>query len=307
MVVGDMMLDHYIWGSAHRISPEAPVPVVHVERDTYSGGGAANVAFNVVAMGAACEVCGWLGEDTAGNTLGTLLKKHGVIFDRRFRGQGPLTIQKTRIMVQQQQIGRVDREAPLTAYTFNTPYKIEVLEEKVATADALIFSDYGKGVISTELVKRLQTTAQGMGCLVAMDPKPLRSLEYQGVDLLTPNREEALLMARMEATPQEPFPEKAVCHHIWDKYRPRLLVVTLGAEGMLISKEGRVVQHVPTSAREVFDVSGAGDTVIAALTLALRAGAALEEAADFANVAAGIVVGKLGTAAVSKEEILAYQ
>ena len=307
MVVGDMMLDHYIWGSAYRVSPEAPVPIIHVEQDTYSGGGAANVAFNIVAMGATCETYGWLGKDSAGRQLGRLLKKQSVAFDKNFFSEGAPTIQKTRIMVKQQQVGRVDREAAPEAYRLTEPSKMQILEERAAAADALIFSDYGKGVISTELVRRLQAINQKNGGFVAMDPKPLRLLKHQEMDLLTPNREESLLLAQITATPQETFPEEAVCKRIWEKYRPRLLVVTLGAEGMLLSQKGHIIERVPTSAREVFDVSGAGDTVIAALTLGLKAGAVLEEAANLANVAAGIVVGKLGTAAVSKAEILAYQ
>lgn len=307
LVIGDLMLDHYIWGDAHRISPEAPVPVVHVQRDTYSAGGAANVALNLVSMGARSEICGWIGCDQAGQKLVDVLSSLGVIFDPRFRKEGVRTIQKTRIMVQHHQLGRIDREAPAPEYAIDTESILNILEQKIKEADALILSDYGKGTISSPLVVHLQRISQRHRCLVALDPQPKRFLEYHGIGLLTPNREEALLMAKVQALPRDPFPAEVVCQKIWQQYRPKLLVITLGPEGMLISVEGQVTRRVPTVAREVFDVSGAGDTVIAALTAALAAGAGLEDAADLANRAAGIVVGKLGTATVSPTELLTYK
>ena len=306
LVIGDIMLDHYIWGDAHRISPEAPVPVVHVQKDTYSAGGAANVALNLVSMGACAEVCGWIGRDEAGRKLTDLLAKNGVVFDPQFYLEGLTTIQKTRIMVQHHQLGRVDREALATEYCFDKETLRNTLESKIREADALIFSDYGKGVISKSLVARLQEISSRHGFLVSLDPQPKHFIQHQGIDLITPNREEALLMAQVQALPREPFPAEEVCRKIWEEYRPKSLVITLGAEGMLVSMEGRILRRVPTVAREVFDVSGAGDTVIAALTAALAAGASLEEAADLANRAAGIVVGKLGTATTSPEELLSY-
>ncbi len=306
LVVGDLMLDHYLWGDATRISPEAPVPVVAQYRDSYTAGGAANVAMNLAALGAPVELFGWCGQDTAGDQLASVLAGQGITFSPDWQAEGVPTIQKTRVMVRQQQLCRIDREAHRDQYAFDTDACLKALESKMAAAKAIIISDYAKGVVTEKLVSRLLELRESTGCLIALDPKPKRKLDAKGVDLMTPNRDESLQMAGVNADPHDPFPEAEVCQGIWEQYAPRHLVVTLGADGMLVCDEGKVAHRIPTVAREVFDVSGAGDTVIATLTLALAAGAEIEEAAHLANAAAGLAIGKLGTATVTPQEILDY-
>lgn len=306
IVVGDLMLDHYLWGDATRISPEAPVPVVAQHKDSYTTGGAANVAMNLAALGAPVELFGWAGRDIAGDTLAGLLEQNHITFANDWRTDAAPTIQKTRVMVRQQQLCRIDREARRSDYAFDSESCLVALEKKMGAAKAIIVSDYAKGVVTEKLLTRLLEFRQAGGCLIALDPKPKRKLDVKGVDLITPNRDESLQMAGISIDPHDPFPEAEVCRGIHENFAPHHLVVTLGADGMLVCDEGEVAHRIPTVAREVFDVSGAGDTVIATLTLALAAGATIEEAAHLANNAAGIAIGKLGTATVTPQEILDY-
>ncbi len=306
LVIGDLMLDHYIWGDADRISPEAPVPVVHVQRDTYVAGGAANVAVNIARLGAYAECCGSMGVDDVAEKLKTLIREHCVAFDERFQQPNIPTILKSRIIVRQQQLARLDREFPPSAYQLNDVTAWPLLAEKIDSADAVILSDYAKGVLTDALIGQVLDHAHEKGKLVTLDPKPKRKLRYRDVDLMTPNRDESLQLSGVEWEHGKDFPAEAVCRSIWEKYAPRNLIVTMGAQGMLVSREGKIIKSIPTFAREVFDVSGAGDTVIATLTVALAAGASIEDAAHLANYAAGVVVGKLGTATASPEEILSF-
>lgn len=306
LVVGDAMLDHYVWGDATRVSPEAPVPVVRVENDSYAAGGAANVALNAAALGTQAILCGWIGEDEAGERLAAVLEQHGVKFDEAFRSSDRGTICKARIMARNQQLCRVDRELAPEAYALDSERDFEALEAQLAGADAVILSDYGKGFVDGALIDRMLNKRSSSTTIVALDPKPRRCLRHEGVDLLTPNRTEALELAGLDKEEGGAFPAEKVCAAIHEQYSPRYLAITLGAEGMLLSEGGGLGETIPTAAREVFDVSGAGDTVIAALTLALAAGASFREAAVLANAAAGLVVGKVGTATTGPEEILAY-
>ena len=303
LVVGDLMLDRYIFGDAYRISPEAPVPVVDVDRQHHVAGGAANVAFNLQSLGARAEVCGWVGQDPEGDQLHALLDQAGILFDKRFHSPRCPTIVKTRVMVRNQQLCRLDQEAPQKDYALQ-PDDIQWILSRAAKADAVILSDYGKGLLSDSLVQALQSDDRPGRPILAMDPKPRRPLSHKGLDLLTPNRSEALQLAKLDPQPHEPFPSQDVCRRIHETYAPKNLVITLGPEGMLLGQEGKELLRIPTTAREVFDVSGAGDTVVAALTLALACKAPLEKAARFANHAAGIVVGKVGTATVTPQELL---
>ncbi len=303
LVVGDLMLDHYLWGDATRISPEAPVPVVNHFRDTYTAGGAANVAFNLRALGCECQLFGLVGDDEAADKLMDLLSASRVGLDPRLRIAGLPTICKTRIMVRQQQLCRLDREESRPAYSCDSPERLALLQEQLEGVDAVIFSDYAKGVISTKVIEAVQ--ASGKVSLLTMDPKPIRPLLFRQLDLMTPNREESLKMAGIDLGPHEPFPDEEVCRLLYEKHAPRHLVITLGGDGMLVCDEGKPIHRIPTYAQEVFDVSGAGDTVIATLTAALAAGAPIDAAAHLANTAAGVVVGKLGTATASPAEILA--
>ena len=304
LVIGDVMLDHYIWGDATRISPEAPVPVVDIARDSWTAGGAANVALNLASLGARCTVAGYIGRDDAGAGLSTIL--HSRKIDTiETPGMAP-TIVKTRVLVQHQQLCRLDREAPPTAYQLSPGKAEKLLAGEIARSDAVILSDYAKGILTDELVERVTRLARAAGKFIALDPKPKRRLQFHGLDLITPNKREALQLAGIEPLPHTPFPAAEVCARLHELYATKHLVITLGEEGMLLSSDGQILKTIPTAAREVFDVSGAGDTSLAALVLALTAGAPLETAAQFANAAAGVVVSKLGTATVTPKELVAY-
>ncbi len=304
LVIGDVMLDHYIWGDATRISPEAPVPVVDIARDSYTAGGAANVALNIASLGARCTVAGLIAADEAGQRLTRLLadKQIAVI---PTPGEGS-TIVKTRVMVQHQQLCRLDREAPTSAYAIPDSFVRRKLLPAVEKHDAIIFSDYAKGILSDTVVEQVSTAARAAGKFIALDPKPKRHLAFRDLDLITPNRREALQLAGMDHTARGPFPAEEVCARLEERYATRNLVITLSEDGMLLARRGHIVSTIPTAAREVFDVSGAGDTALASLVVALAAGAKLETAAHFANAASGVVVGKLGTATVSPEELVRY-
>ncbi len=302
LVVGDVMLDRYVTGAVNRISPEAPVPVLTVEGERAVAGGAANVALNAADLGAQVEVAGWFGMDEQGTALRKMLEAKAIYVEPAFVLQGTATISKTRVMSSNQQICRVDREAPPPAYHPNLEDLGEYLREKAGKADAVILSDYGKGFVTNELIALLREASP----FLSIDPKPSRLLDYSKPDLLTPNRQEALELAGRSRDTRSSLRQEEVVKIICEKFNPGMLAITLGSEGMLLAKEGKIEQTIPTAAQEVFDVSGAGDTVIASLTLALVSGASLENSAHFANVAAGIVVGKVGTATASPNEILRH-
>jgi len=296
LVIGDLMLDRYIWGDATRISPEAPVPVIDIDRETWTAGGAGNVA--------RCVVAGYVGPDDAGRKLAAALadRKIAVLATP---GSGR-TIMKTRVLVQHQQLCRLDRESPPNAYQVPASRAAALLGREVERCDAVVFSDYAKGLLTDALVAKVTALARAAGRLVALDPKPKRELAFHGLDLITPNKRESLQLAGLDLPPHTPFPAAEVCARLHELYATKHLVITLGEEGMLLSSHGKVLKTIPTAAREVYDVSGAGDTALAALVLALAAGASLETAAHFANAAAGVVVGKIGTATVTPAELRAY-
>jgi len=304
LVIGDMMLDHYIWGDATRISPEAPVPVIDIARDSWTAGGAANVALNLASLGAQCTVVGYIGTDESGHRLSTILHSKR-INTVTTPGTAP-TIVKTRVLVQHQQLCRLDREAPPTAYEIPASKIEPLVAPEIAKCDAVVFSDYAKGILTDGVIARVGKLAQAQGKFIALDPKPKRKVAFHGLDLITPNKRESLLLAGFEPAAHGKFPAAEVCARLHELYATKNLVITLGEEGMLLSAGGKILKMIPTAAREVFDVSGAGDTALAALVLALTAGAPLETAAHFANAAAGVVVAKLGTATVTPQELIAY-
>ena len=301
LVIGDVMLDRYIIGEVSRISPEAPVPVLAVRDERSVAGGAANVALNLRSLGANVEAIGWFGQDERGDQLVKILENQEIQVDQSFRFSAVPTISKSRVTASNQQICRVDRESAIDQYHPDLSIVGDLISEKASQADAVIVSDYGKGFVTNQLLALVRENA----CFLAVDPKPSRLLDYSKPDLLTPNRLEALELAGLSRETRDPFPQEDVVNQIFNKFSPRLLAVTLGGEGMLLAKQGKVECTIPTAAREVFDVSGAGDTVIASLSMALVAGQSFEQAAEFANLAAGVVVGKVGTANVSPEEIIA--
>ena len=304
LVIGDVMLDRYLWGDATRISPEAPVPVVDIQRETATAGGAANVALNLASLGARATVAGYFGDDDAGHTLKAKLGEKKI--DTLTTPGKAQTIVKTRVLVQRQQLCRLDREGPPSAYAVTAVEAEKLLLAAIACHDAVIFSDYAKGILSDGLVAHITSLARAADKFIALDPKPRHALTFHGLDLITPNKREALELAGIHPTPHEPFPAAAVCARLHEKFATKHLVITLGEDGMLLSTGGKILKTIPTAAREVYDVSGAGDTALAGLVLALAAGAKLETAAHFANAAAGVVVGKLGTATVTPAELKAY-
>lgn len=305
LVVGDLMLDHYLWGDTRRISPEAPVPVVTVQRESHRPGGAANVALNAAALGARVTLAGTWGDDDAGRLLADSLREAGVNLLGR-PTLGVPTIRKTRVVLRTQQLCRLDQEAPAIAYHPDVPALLRRLGRTMREADAVLLSDYAKGFLTPELVHGLGTRARAVGRLVALDPHPGNPLDLATVDLLKPNRAEALALAGITLPADAPFPAEALCRQLHESHGLRHLVITLGEEGMLVSTRGRAPHAIPTSARQVFDVTGAGDTSLATLVLGLVAGADLATAAHLANAAAGVVVGKLGTATATPAEILAH-
>ena len=299
LVVGDVMLDRYVKGEVRRISPEAPVPVLNVGDESSAAGGAANVALNVKALGGTVECLGSFGNDERGKELIALLSSSGVVVDAKCIVEGSATISKTRVMASNQQICRVDREETPENYNPNLSDLGEVIEQKAASADVVIVSDYGKGFVTSELVALLRTQSS----FLAIDPKPSRLLDYKSPDLFTPNRIEALEIAGFSRFYNGEFPTEVVIRRIFESFGPSKLAITLGSKGMLLAEDGKYVDLIPTAAREVYDVSGAGDTAIAALSMCLASGANFVSSSRLANLAAGIVVGKVGTASVSVGEL----
>jgi rfaE bifunctional protein kinase chain/domain len=296
LVVGDVMLDRYWFGDVHRISPEAPVPVLKVSRVEERPGGAANVARNIASLGAHCTLLSVVGADEAGDCLQRLLTEQGGVEALLHRDEGFSTIVKLRAVARQQQLLRIDFETPPSHEVLQA--KLAEYKEKLPDCDVVILSDYGKGGL-THIAEMIRL-ARAAGKRVLADPKGEDYARYQGATLLTPNRSEFREVAGSWSSEAE-LNSKA------EKLRAELnleaLLVTRSEEGMSLFRKDSVL-HEPTHAREVFDVSGAGDTVIATLAVMLASGADLGEAVRIANRAAGIVVGKLGTAVVSRDEIL---
>ena len=311
LVVGDLLLDRYVVGGVHRISPEAPVPVVNVRQEHHVPGGACNVAMNIAALGGTALLAGVTGDDDSGRELCEALQRLDVDTSLVLRDAKTSTIVKTRIMAEQQQICRVDWEDPfLERIADNAAWRAEVLAA-IDQATGLVIEDYGKGVVHPNLVRPLLDRSQTLNIPSGFDPKDNHTINCAGVTVATPNRKEALHAAgiREQLTDgeQRPLGDDAVLKAgawLMNHWQPEKLLLTLGAQGMLLFERDQVPEHVPTRAREVYDVSGAGDTVIAVCLLALAAGAGFREAAELANAAAGLVVAKLGTATCSAEELL---
>jgi D-glycero-beta-D-manno-heptose-7-phosphate kinase len=308
-VVGDAMLDHFIWGSVARISPEAPVPVVDFEYESYMPGGAANVARNLTALEAPTELLAVVGHDSSAEHLKRLLTEQKIGCGGLVASAARLTSIKTRIVAHKQQVVRIDCE---TRDSLNRPLTqklLSVLQGKIKKTAAVIVGDYGKGVVTQSLLDDLKRLCRANGVWLSLDPKPVHSLDLSGLSLITPNRKEAFELAKIadETKNQNPLADRnlmQVAEKLLKELRPALLLITLGELGMLLCQREQKPFHIPTVAQEVFDVSGAGDTVIATFTLAVAAGASPIEAAILSNHAAGIVVGKIGTATATPEELI---
>jgi len=310
LVVGDVMLDQFVWGSVRRISPEAPVPIVEFERESYMPGGAANVARNLTSLSVPTEIFGWIGRDDSGAKLKELLASQSVDICGLIEDSSRPTSVKTRIIAHQQQMVRLDREKNRETEGPALHRLMRSLEPRLDGVSSVIVADYGKGTISQPVLDRLKAACQQRKIWISLDPKPVHRLDLSGLSLMTPNRKEAFELAgtadgARNANPLADRPLMSVAERLLERFRPSHLLITLGDQGMLLCQPGAKPFHIPTVAQEVFDVSGAGDTVIATFTLAVSAGASPVEAAILSNHAAGVVVGKLGTATLSPHELLA--
>ncbi len=307
LVLGDLMLDEFVWGSVARISPEAPVPIVDVLRESSYPGGAANVARNLREFTTSVTMLGVVGSDAAGEKLTNLLKEEGISPEGLFTDISTPTIVKTRIIAQRQQVVRVDREQRTIAGSSRSDILKKALA-LVAEADAVLFEDYGKGFLDQAFVNEVIQTARRHGTIVTCDPNPKNPLEWPGIAAIKPNRSEAFAAAEVILTPPvSPVEEDTALLEVGRKLLARwnagAILITLSEQGMMLFRKDHPPYHTPTRAREIYDVSGAGDTAISLYTLALTAGATEEEAAEIANHAAGVVVGKLGTATCSRREL----
>jgi D-glycero-beta-D-manno-heptose-7-phosphate kinase len=310
LVVGDVMLDQFLWGKVSRISPEAPVPVVEVTRESLFPGGAANVARNLRALGSSVSVLGALGDDEAGEELRELLEQQGIETDGLIVDPNRPTTIKTRIVAHNQQMVRFDRETCAALPPQIERKVVEHFKSRLETVSAVIFEDYAKGLLSQRLLDVMQRLAHRARKVTAADPNSRHVLRYSGLTAITPNRSEAFAAAGLPCTEpaEQVLRDEAllrVGQALLRTWKPRNLLVTLGEHGMCLFRPGHKPHHIPTVAREVFDVSGAGDTVIATLVLALAARADPVAAAEISNHAAGVVVGKVGTATCSPDELVA--
>lgn len=310
LVVGDVMLDQFLWGSVARISPEAPVPVVDFQRESFMPGGAANVARNLTALGVTTELFGAVGTDSAADELRGLLRVQKIGCRGLVTSPTRLTSLKTRIVAQTQQVVRIDRETRASLSPELTRRLVTTIKSQLPKTDAVIVGDYGKGVVTQPLLNEIKSLCRAHGVWLSFDPKPVHDLNLGELSLITPNRKEAFELANLadDTRNANPLADKnlmQVAERLLKELRPAVLLITLGELGMLLCQRNQKPFHIPTVAQEVFDVSGAGDTVIATFTLAIAAGASPTEAAIFSNQAAGIVVGKVGTATASAEELLA--
>ena len=309
-VIGDLMLDEFVWGKVGRISPEAPVPVVEVTGESFYAGGAANVARNLREFVDHVAVVGMLGKDRSGRQLRKLLAEQNIDTSNSIEEESFCTIVKTRIIALHQQVVRVDREKfaiPSKAHIANA---VAAVRESLKETDAIIFEDYGKGFVTTELVGEIVRDAAIAKKIVAADPNPRHSVDWRGVTVVKPNRAEAFLAAGIPWRDPDEAPKKdsdleRAGKILLKKWETQNVLITLGEHGMVLFQQNDAPYYIRTKARQVFDVSGAGDTAIALFTLGLVSGATPIEAAEIANYGSAVVVSKLGTATVTRDELIA--
>jgi len=302
LVVGDIMIDRFIWGKVSRISPEAPVPVVLVDKETFLLGGAANVVNNIHALGGGVSLCGIVGDDEMSQKVFQKLNEMGIAAQGVFVGKGRQTTVKTRIIGHHQQLVRIDRETTEELKGPALRNISEFLKKNMDHFDGMVLSDYGKGLLTKELIRRTIRKAREEGKFVMVDPKVKNFYFYKGATVVTPNTAEASAASGV-IIHDLPTLRKAG-RLLLRRLNCDALVITRGEEGMAIFEPHQEPFLVPTVAKEVYDVTGAGDTVIGTMALALGAGAGVIEAAKLANFAAGIVVGKVGTATVHRDELM---
>jgi D-glycero-beta-D-manno-heptose-7-phosphate kinase len=309
-VIGDLMLDEFVWGKVGRISPEAPVPVVEVTGESFYPGGAANVARNLREFVDRVSVIGMLGKDRSGQQLRELLDAQNIDTSNAVEDETSCTIVKTRIIALHQQVVRVDREKIVSPSAAQIAKIVSAVHKSVPQTDAIVFEDYGKGFVTTELVSQIAREARAAGKIVAADPNPRHVVDWHGVTVIKPNRAEALLAAGIpgrdpDAVPPHDVDLRHAGEALLKRWETKYVLVTLGEHGMMLFQQNEKPHYIPTKARQVFDVSGAGDTAIALFTLGLVCGATPIEAAEIANHGSAVVVSKLGTATVTRDEIIA--
>jgi D-beta-D-heptose 7-phosphate kinase/D-beta-D-heptose 1-phosphate adenosyltransferase len=301
LVIGDLMVDEYLWGKVDRISPEAPVQIVSVTKKEFTLGGAGNVVNNIVSLGAEASVIGVVGTGPDGYLLLKQFEDLGVDISGIVQHRGRTTTKKTRIIAANQHVLRIDKETKEELSDNTVEFISAFIEKKIPYVDVVLISDYGKGVITQRLLSDLLSVAKKYRKIVIADPKGLDYSKYSGISLLTPNKKEAALVAGLEIV-DEPTLYKAG-DKILEKIAVERLLITCGKEGMVLFDRNKKPHKIMAEAKQVYDVSGAGDTVLAVLGLAMAVGESFENSAYIANKAAGIVVGKMGTATVSKEEL----
>jgi D-beta-D-heptose 7-phosphate kinase/D-beta-D-heptose 1-phosphate adenosyltransferase len=301
LVVGDLMLDEYLWGEVDRISPEAPVQVVSIKNEDYAMGGAGNVVNNIVALGAKVTAAGVIGTGRNGQILLDKFKDLGVDTAGIVQEPGMPTTQKTRIIASHQHVLRIDRETDKTISDSTIDKITRFIEDKIADVDVVLISDYGKGLITETLLSRLISAAQKHKKITIADPKGLDFSKYSGVSLLTPNKKEAALASGVEIVDESTLFKSG--HKILQTVGLDKLLITCGKDGMVLFGQNREPYKVKAKTRQVYDVSGAGDTVLSVFGLAIASGASFKNAMSIANTAAGIVVGKVGTATISRQEL----
>ena len=301
LVIGDLILDRYIWGKVNRISPEAPVPIVEVTNENFLLGGASNVAHNIAALGGRVTLVGVAGNDRGGEILRKMLSEEDIECGGIFWSSRPTTV-KTRVIAHSQQMVRFDREERARVEGKVLKNLIDYIQAEIPKHDAAVISDYRKGVISSDLVREVLRKTRPRGVFVAVDPKVGHFHCYKNVSLITPNVAEASTASGIEIRDDKSLLRAG--NTLLRKIPCEAVLITRGEQGMSLFRKGKVV-HIPTVAKNVYDVTGAGDTVIATFTLAHAAGADMTESAVIANHAAGIVVGEVGTAVVTPEELYA--
>ncbi len=304
LVIGDIIIDHFIWGSVSRISPEAPVPVVNVTRENLLLGGAANVLNNLYALGAGGTLCGIIGTDIMGDRVLEILSSLKSPNSGIIKVEDRPTTKKTRIIAQSQQVVRFDREKTGPPEEMDSDRIRDFITEHLDEFTAVIVSDYSKGMISPDLMDHLRKKINSMPSKIpiVVDPKPRNSERFRGASIITPNNHEAELMSGIEIKDNDSLNDAAA--KLLRDLQCEAILITRGEAGMALLEKDRELFTIPTVAKEVYDVTGAGDTVAATLTLGLASGLDYAEAAALANYAAGIVVGKVGTATATINELL---
>jgi D-beta-D-heptose 7-phosphate kinase/D-beta-D-heptose 1-phosphate adenosyltransferase len=300
-VIGDIILDEYVWGEVSRISPEAPVPVVDVTRKTKMLGGAANVIHNLSTLGASPVLCGVIGEDRPGRKITSKIKDMGLNPDGIVLEQGRPTSVKTRVIAQNQQVVRFDRERRSDISRESLERLLDIIRKNLNSIDAIVVSDYGKGVISSNLMKGLREMVRDASIIIAVDPKTGNFEYYHEVDVITPNHHEAGIFCHIDIVDDNTLMQAG--KHMLGKLNCRSVLITQGRDGMTLFEKGGEITHIPTVAKQVFDVTGAGDTVVSTFSLGLASGLDLKSSAILSNFAAGIVVGEVGTSTVKAEEL----